>query len=182
MENVVVVFPKLDDGNKIKAVLVKNGINVDYVCTSGAQALEYVNKLNEGIVVCSYRFTDMYYTQLKEDLPDGFEMLLVASKGHWLDGEDTHIIKIGTPLKIFDLLNTVHMMFEAQTRRRKKNRVVPKVITEEDRKVIKEAKSVLMDRNNMSESEAHAYLQKCSMDSGNSLVETAGMVICLYRC
>ena len=31
MENVVVVFPKLDDGNKIKAVLVKNGINVDYV-------------------------------------------------------------------------------------------------------------------------------------------------------
>ena len=111
MENVVVVFPKLDDGNKIKAVLVKNGINVDYVCTSGAQALEYVNKLNEGIVVCSYRFTDMYYTQLKEDLPDGFEMLLVASKGHWLDGEDTHIIKIGTPLKIFDLLNTVHMMF-----------------------------------------------------------------------
>ena len=81
MENVVVVFPKLDDGNKIKAVLVKNGINVDYVCTSGAQALEYVNKLNEGIVVCSYRFTDMYYTQLKEDLPDGFEMLLVASKG-----------------------------------------------------------------------------------------------------
>ena len=40
MENVVVVFPKLDDGNKIKAVLVKNGINVDYVCTSGAQALE----------------------------------------------------------------------------------------------------------------------------------------------
>ena len=109
-------------------------------------------------------------------------MLLVASKGHWLDGEDTHIIKIGTPLKIFDLLNTVHMMFEAQTRRRKKNRVVPKFRTEEDRKVIKEAKSVLMDRNNMSESEAHAYLQKCSMDSGNSLVETAGMVICLYRC
>jgi len=44
MENVVVVFPKLDDGNKIKAVLVKNGINVDYVCTSGAQALEYVNR------------------------------------------------------------------------------------------------------------------------------------------
>ena len=85
MENVVVVFPKLDDGNKIKAVLVKNGINVDYVCTSGAQALEYVNKLNEGIVVCSYRFTDMYYTQLKEDLPDGFEMLLVASKGHWME-------------------------------------------------------------------------------------------------
>ena len=35
MENVVVVFPKLDDGNKIKAVLVKNGINVDYLYNNG---------------------------------------------------------------------------------------------------------------------------------------------------
>ena len=76
MENVVVVFPKLDDGNKIKAVLVKNGINVDYVCTSGAQALEYVNKLNEGIVVCSYRFTDMYYTCLLYTSPSPRDGLL----------------------------------------------------------------------------------------------------------
>ena len=43
MENVIVVFPKLEDGKKIRSILVRNGINVDAVCTSGAQALENVN-------------------------------------------------------------------------------------------------------------------------------------------
>lgn len=34
-----------------------------------------------------------------------------------------------------------------------------------------------MARNNMTEEEAHRYLQKCSMDSGNNIVETAEMVL-----
>ena len=79
MENVIIVFPKLEDGRKIKNLMVRNGIDVDAVCTSGSQALEYLNTLNEGIVVCSYRFTDMYYTQLKECMPSSFDMLLIAS-------------------------------------------------------------------------------------------------------
>ena len=37
--------------------------------------------------------------------------------------------------------------------------------------------AVLMERNNMSEEEAHRYLQKCSMESGTNMVETAHMVL-----
>ena len=36
-----------------------------------------------------------------------------------------------------------------------------------------------MERNNMSEREAHRYIQKCSMDSGTNMVETAWMIISL---
>ena len=34
-----------------------------------------------------------------------------------------------------------------------------------------------MYRNHMSEEEAHRYLQKCSMESGTNMVETAEMVL-----
>lgn len=34
-----------------------------------------------------------------------------------------------------------------------------------------------MDRNGMSEEEAHRYIQKTSMDSGTNMVETAEMII-----
>ena len=37
----------------------------------------------------------------------------------------------------------------------------------------------MMERNRMTEPEAHKYLQKCSMDSGTNLVETAQMVLTL---
>ena len=51
----------------------------------------------------------------------------------------------------------------------------------EERRLIDEAKALLMERNNMTESEAHRYIQKCSMDSGTNLVETAQMVISLIH-
>ena len=181
MENVIVVFPKPEDGKNIKNILVKNGITVDAVCTSGAQALEYVNQYSEGIVVCSYRFTDMLYTELLADLPKEFEMLLVASETHWVDDAGDAIIRLGMPIKVYDLLNTIHMMFEAQARRRKKARQKPKIRTEEEKEIIKQAKTVLIERNHMTEDEAHKYLLRTSMEGGHTLVETAHMVITLYR-
>ena len=36
-----------------------------------------------------------------------------------------------------------------------------------------------MERNHMTEEEAHRYLQKTSMDSGTNLVETAQMLLTL---
>ena len=43
--------------------------------------------------------------------------------------------------------------------------------------VIRKAKEVLMERSYMTEAEAHRYIQKCSMDSGNNMAETARMVL-----
>ena len=53
--------------------------------------------------------------------------------------------------------------------------------SEEEKRLVAEAKRILMDRNRMTEPQAHRYLQKCSMDSGTSLPESAAMVIRLYR-
>ena len=38
-----------------------------------------------------------------------------------------------------------------------------------------------MGRNNMTEEEAHRYIQKCSMDSSTNMVETAQMVIAMMK-
>ena len=36
---------------------------------------------------------------------------------------------------------------------------------------------MLMEKNNLSEEEAYRYIQKNSMDSGNSMVDTAAMLL-----
>ena len=38
-----------------------------------------------------------------------------------------------------------------------------------------------MERNYLTEEEAHKYLQKCSMDSGTNMVETAQMIMSLIN-
>ena len=51
----------------------------------------------------------------------------------------------------------------------------------DEQEMIAEAKALLMERNNMTEEEAHRYLQKNSMDSGTNIVETAEMVLSIMN-
>ena len=80
MANIIVVFPKIEDAKNIRNLLVRYGFSVSAVCTTGAQAISTADGLDDGIVVCGYRFPDMIYSDLHADLPSHFEMLLVASQ------------------------------------------------------------------------------------------------------
>ena len=86
-------------------------------------------------------------------------------------------VGLSTPIKVYDLLNTVNMMLQSMDRRRKKRRKELKNRDPKQQETIRKAKELLMTRNNMSEEEAHRYLQKSSMDSGTNMVETAEMVL-----
>lgn len=177
MTSIIVAFPKLEDAKNMKNLLVRNGFSVAAVCTTGSQAIGHADNLNIGIVICSYKLSDMIYSQLHEYLPPGFEMLLMASP-HILAGcRNNDIVCLEMPLKIYDMVNTVDMMIQASERRRKHQKSRPKERDEKEEALIEEAKQVLMHRNNMTEEEAHRYIQKCSMDSSTNMTETAQMIL-----
>lgn len=181
MTNILIVFPKIEDAKSIKNLLVRNGYHVAGICCTGAQAISQADGLSGGIVICSYKLADMLYYQLHECLPFGFEMLLMAS-GHLLtECLDNDIVCIAMPIKVHDLLNTVGMMVENIERQRRRKRMIPKERSEEEATLIREAKELLMSRNNMTEDEAYRYIQKCSMDSGTNMVETAQMVLMMKK-
>ena len=69
------------------------------------------------------------------------------------------------------------MMSDVIVRKRRKRKEQPARRSEGDRRLLAEAKSLLMERNHMSEGEAHRYIQKCSMDTGTNMVETAKMIL-----
>lgn len=177
MVGIIVVFPNKDNATNIRNLLARGGVTVTGVCTTGAQAIHYAEDADEGIVVCGYKLKDMMYTELREYLPESFEMLLIASQDKWGDGLARGVMGLSMPIKVYDLLNTVEMMLRNMDRRRKKRRQELKNRNPKQQAVIKEAKELLMARNNMSEEEAHRYLQKSSMDSGTNMVETAEMVL-----
>lgn len=181
MTGVIVVLPKIEEAKSIKNLLVRNGYSVVGVCTTGAQAIAVADGLNDAIVVCGYKLADMMYTELHECLPQGFEMLLIASQHLLTSRMQNNIMSLAMPLKVHDLLNTVDMMVQAMERRRKKLRAKPKVRSEEEEELLKQAKYLLMERNNMTEEEAHRYIQKCSMDSSTNMVETAQMVLTIMQ-
>lgn len=181
MTSIIVALPKVDDAKNMKNLLVRSGYSVEAVCTSGAQALAQADNLNDGIVVCGYKLADMLYSELHESLPQGFEMLLMASQRFLMECRDNDIVCLSMPFKLNDLVNTVEMMSNSIAYKRRKRREQPKQRNPEEVALINEAKLLLMNRNNMTEEEAHRYIQKTSMDNSTSLVETAQMVLTIMR-
>ena len=106
-------------------------------------------------------------------------MLLVASPNRFGGEMPRNIMSLPMPLQVCDLVNTVEMMCQDQIRKKRKARQQPARRSDKDTQVITKAKELLMDRNGMTEAEAHRYIQKCSMDNGTNMVETAQMVISL---
>ncbi|SFB20825.1 response regulator NasT [Acetitomaculum ruminis DSM 5522] len=180
MTNIMVVFPKKEIALNIKRILVRSGFSVAVVCTSAAMAINNADSLSGGIIVTGPRLPDMMFTELNEYLCKQFDMLLIASEEYCYTGSKEGIVSITKPLKVTDLINTLDMMVTAYERRKKRLKLKPKLRNDADKKIINDAKALLMDRNNMSEEEAHKYLQKCSMDSGTNMTETAHMVISLF--
>ena len=119
---------------------------------------------------------DMPYTDILDYVEGRFEMLLVASRQKLLEDE-TGVAMLEMPIKVRDFLNSVEMMennIYAKFSRRKK---IPPKRSEEEQSIVEEAKAVLMQMNNMSENEAHRYVQKSAMDSGRTMVETAASIL-----
>ena len=82
MSRIIVAIPKRETGIQIRNLLVRNGFDVIGVCTSGVQILNYADVLEEGIVICSCQLKDMVYGELRADLPQSFEMLVLTTGRH----------------------------------------------------------------------------------------------------
>ena len=177
MLSIIIVFPKLEDANNIKSLLLRNGFEVNAVCTTGAQAIGIANELDGGIVISGYRMSDMLFREINGYLPRGFEMLLIASAARLSEVEGGGIQAVSMPLKARDLVSTLQTMVRSYMQRKKREKAKSQARSEEDRAIIEKAKLILVQRNNISEEEAHHYIQKNSMDSGTNLVEMAEMII-----
>ena len=177
MISIIVAFPKLDDAKSIRNLLMRNGFHVPNVANNGAAVVHMANELDGGIVVCGYKFQDMMYHELNEYLPEGFQMLLVASKAVLGGCQDEEITSLSMPIKAHELLETLAMLVEEKERQNTKRRRMPRQRSEEEQRILDEAKAALIQRRNLTEEEAHRYIQKNSMDVGRSMVETAQMLL-----
>jgi len=115
--NIVVVFPKPEDAKSVRNLLIRSGYGVRAVCTSGAQALSAADRLGSGVIVCGYKFADMVYSELFEDMPSSFGMLLVASARAVSEGISDGVLCVTMPFHVNDLLDSLETVIAQMERR-----------------------------------------------------------------
>lgn len=178
---IIVAFPKPEDSRAIRSLLSRNGFNVVANCTTGASALNRADDIGEGIIITGYKLPDMLYSDIVDNVGSSFEVILLASKNRLME-DNTGVATLEMPLKVRDLINSVEMMENQILSKRHKTKRKPGTRSPEDQAIINQAKEALMTVQNLTEEQAHRYLQKNAMDSGCTMVEVAKMVsVMLYR-
>lgn len=176
MVSIFVLFPKQEQARSIRNLLVKNGFEVTAACVTGAQIMQRAESLEDGLIVCGCRFVDMVSSELREYLPDGFKMIVLAPQTD-LEFFDFHGMEyLPMPLKTQLLVEKVREAADIILERQKEKKHKPRRRTREELEIIEEAKGLLMKNNRITEQEAHEYIQRRSMNSGVGLIETAKMI------
>ena len=177
MDRIVVAFASEEARRRILRLLESDGWTPALACGSGAEAIRTVRKMGSAIVVCGFRLRDMTASDLAADLRGSAVVLAVSSAVNLDFCEGENLYKLATPIARADFFATLDMLRRFEE---KNLHHPPPRRKEEDQQLIRKAKELLMDVNRMTESEAHRFLQKRSMDAGLKMVETAQMVIDSY--
>ena len=170
MVNVIVLFPKTEVARSIRNLLVRSGFEVTAVCATGAQVVQRMEGVEEGLVVCGYKCSDMIYSELREYLSGEIKMLLIASR-QYLDD-----CVYPMPLKGHELVEKTREIVTEISEKQRRRKQRPKRRTREEIRLLDEVKELLMQNNQITESEAHTYIQQRSMNSGVGLIEMAKMI------
>jgi response regulator NasT len=174
MDKVIVAFESEKTLDQMRGILEREGIAVAAACTGGSQALRAARKYDGGVLLCGFKLRDMAAVELYHDIPPGYTLLVLANQAKLDQINEENIVKLSAPVQKKELIASVQMLLQTGAQREKPN--VPKR-SEEEKELIWKAKFLLMERQHMTEEQAHRFIQKRSMDAGYKMVQTAQIIL-----
>lgn len=185
MRQLIIAFADMELAHKVRTLLRSCGINVDEVCFSAAAVLQCVGRMSDGgLVLCPATLPDMSASGLMELLPDTFDMLAVISSRQQTSLQRPGMFVLTQPFQTDTLADSIRQIIETRQLSYGRHRldkhsseISSKQRSQEEEKLIAQAKYLLMNRKKFSEPEAHRYLQRKSMESGIRLAELARKIV-----
>ena len=177
MARIVVAFTGEELRRKTQRLLASEGLETAAVCASGAEVIRTVRQMGSAAVICGFHLRDMTADALAADLRGLAAVMAVAKASHLELCGGENLFKLPVPASRAEFTATLTLMLDfeaAHLRHPASGR------REEERRVIRQAKELLMDVNRMTEEEAHRFLQKRSMERGIWMAEAARWVIDSY--
>lgn len=167
MKDIIIAYPSKNTALQLRSLLESEGFHVSYICATGSSVLNIAQDLHEGVIICASILSDMGVGILAEHLPVGFDIIALSKNGR--EEYMGNLINLPLPVHKDEFLQTVSILVSTRSSftQRKGN----------DSEIISNAKLVLMNNRDITESQAHQYLQKESMRTGKKLIDLAKEII-----
>ena len=169
MKDIIIAYPNKEVALRLRALLVGEGLRVSHICALGSSALGAAGEKDAGVIICASLLRDMGAGTLAEQLPADFDVVALSKNGK--TEYMGNLITLTLPLDRQEFLQTVLASSKSSFTRRK----------EADEDLISNAKLVLMNTQDMTELQAHRFLQKESMRTGLKITDLAQKIINDFR-
>lgn len=175
MERIVLAFSNDAAALKVKSMLDGTGYEVDNViCHTAAELLRNVADYEEVLIIMGYKLPDMMADEISENLGGGCRIMSIVKAEHADDIYNDDIIVLPLPLNRQKLVSSIDIVFGSVEKHKKSARADR---TDEDNRLIIDAKLYLMERFHMTEQQAHRFIQKRSMDEGAKFADMARTIL-----
>lgn len=167
MKDIIIAYPTKNVALQLRSLLEGEGFHVSYVCATGASVLNIAQDLREGVVVCASVLSDMSAGILAEHLPVGFDTVALSKNGR--EEFMGNMINLPLPVHRDEFLQTVSVLVSTRSSFTQRSR--------DESDIISNAKLILMNSRNITEGQAHQYLQKESMKTGKKMIDLAKEIV-----
>ena len=178
MKGIIIACPKAETAGKLKKLFTENGYTITGICNSGAKALRLSKQMDGGVIICTYRLTDMVASDLSSLLPVDYDILILLKQGQVIEKYSTNILTLPVSVKKAELFNSIDMLMKTSSLYPLQGEEPVSISrSDSDKMEIEDAKKKLMEFYFMTENEAHRFVQKRSMDSGMKMAEVAKLIL-----
>jgi response regulator NasT len=207
MRQLIIAFPDQTLALKVKSLLQTQGLSVSAVCNSASQVLQSVDRFSGGgVVLCPWLLPDCSAGSLIDLLPEDYDVLAIHTSRNGIPALRAGLYTLPQPFQtsvlaesLRQLLATRRIEYSAlhkdqtavKTNRSavsdlnasemgKKTKPQSKASvqrSQEEQKLIEQAKYTIMNRKRLTEEQAHRYLQKRSMETGVRLADLARSIL-----
>ena len=170
MARIVVVGASEASRAQLSRLLASSGHPVFRLCASGGELRRALTECEDGVVVIAGGIPEAWVDEVAADFADGFQFLLIARPDALEACESPRVFKLDYPCSGSVVVVAIEMLSQLHTMRLPHR-------TGEDRKLIEDAKRMLMRQHGIDEPEAHRRMQLYAMHHGMKMTEYAARLL-----
>ena len=170
MARIVVAGSSEQSRTQLARLLSSSGYPVYRLCTHAAELRRVLNECDDGLLILAGPMPDCSTDELYWDYGTQVQILLIAKAPALEACEETGIFRLALPASQQAVLGAVEMLTQLHQMRLPKR-------SADSRKQVEEAKALLMQRDGLTEPQAHRALQQYAMNHGMRMADYAAQII-----
>ena len=170
MARIVIVGASEASRTQLSRLLASSGYAIYRHCASGGELRRTLTECEDGIVVIAGGLTDARPDEIVGDFGDLFQLLLIARPDALEACESPQVFKLAYPCSGSAVIGAVEMLSQLHYMRLPHRR-------DDDRRLVEDAKRLLMSQYQIDEPEAHLRMQRHAMRHHMKMTEYALEII-----